>query len=383
MARPRRPAPAAAGRRRAPGDAGRSRQRHARIPWWTRSWRPARSRRSTRSSSGPTSRAASPRSWSAKARRSRRASRCSKWMTPSSRPRWRAPRPSAIWRGSRSTRTRELLSQKASSQSELERAEATARSTEAEYQLLKVRLDRTTVRAPFSGVVGPPPGEPRGLRDHGHRIDDAPDRLTPARGLSGARAVRRQAEGGAAGHLPGGGPARTSVFGAGGLRGSGGAAPGAHDHGEGAGAQSAPRAPVRHVHRGPPGHRRAPERRRDRRGRGAADPGHQLSCGWRWTERRLAGRWSWGSARRASSKPGPGSRRASRWWSVVRSAWPKVRRSAVTLVDRTPASGRESVGGTTPAADTAGRAPAARDTAASRADSAVAESAEAGASQGR
>jgi membrane fusion protein (multidrug efflux system) len=52
------------------------------------------------------------------------------------------------------TRTRELLAQKASSQSELERAEATARSTEAQYQLLKVRLDRTTVRAPFSGVAG-------------------------------------------------------------------------------------------------------------------------------------------------------------------------------------------------------------------------------------
>jgi len=51
-------------------------------------------------------------------------------------------------------RTRELLSQKASSQSELERAEATSRSTEAQYQLLKVRLDRTTVRAPFSGVAG-------------------------------------------------------------------------------------------------------------------------------------------------------------------------------------------------------------------------------------
>jgi membrane fusion protein, multidrug efflux system len=51
-------------------------------------------------------------------------------------------------------RTRELLTQKASSQSELERAEATARGTEAQYQLLKVRLDRTTVRAPFSGVVG-------------------------------------------------------------------------------------------------------------------------------------------------------------------------------------------------------------------------------------
>jgi membrane fusion protein (multidrug efflux system) len=52
------------------------------------------------------------------------------------------------------TRTRELLAQKASSQSELERAEATARSTEAQYRLLKVRLDRTTVRAPFSGVAG-------------------------------------------------------------------------------------------------------------------------------------------------------------------------------------------------------------------------------------
>jgi membrane fusion protein (multidrug efflux system) len=52
------------------------------------------------------------------------------------------------------TRTRELLSQKASSQSELERAEATSRSTEAQYRLLKVRLDRTTVRAPFSGVAG-------------------------------------------------------------------------------------------------------------------------------------------------------------------------------------------------------------------------------------
>lgn len=52
------------------------------------------------------------------------------------------------------TRTRELLGQKASSQSELERTEAMARSTEAQHQLLQVRLDRTTVRAPFSGVAG-------------------------------------------------------------------------------------------------------------------------------------------------------------------------------------------------------------------------------------
>jgi membrane fusion protein, multidrug efflux system len=51
-------------------------------------------------------------------------------------------------------RTRDLLAQKASSQSELERAEATARSSEAQLDLLTVRLARTTVRAPFAGVVG-------------------------------------------------------------------------------------------------------------------------------------------------------------------------------------------------------------------------------------
>lgn len=51
-------------------------------------------------------------------------------------------------------RTRDLLSKQASSQAELERAEATARSNEAQLALLKVRLDRTTVRAPFAGVAG-------------------------------------------------------------------------------------------------------------------------------------------------------------------------------------------------------------------------------------
>ena len=52
------------------------------------------------------------------------------------------------------TRTRDLLSQKASSQAELERAEATMRSNEAQLERLKVKLDRTLVRAPFAGVVG-------------------------------------------------------------------------------------------------------------------------------------------------------------------------------------------------------------------------------------
>lgn len=51
-------------------------------------------------------------------------------------------------------RTRELLGQKASSQAELERADAAARSAEAQLELLKVRLERTTVRAPFAGIVG-------------------------------------------------------------------------------------------------------------------------------------------------------------------------------------------------------------------------------------
>lgn len=51
-------------------------------------------------------------------------------------------------------RTRELIAQQASSQGDLERAEATARSTEAQLDLLSVRLRRTTVRAPFAGVAG-------------------------------------------------------------------------------------------------------------------------------------------------------------------------------------------------------------------------------------
>jgi membrane fusion protein (multidrug efflux system) len=51
-------------------------------------------------------------------------------------------------------RTRDLLSQKASSQAELERADATMRSTEAQLERLRVRLARTVVRAPFAGVIG-------------------------------------------------------------------------------------------------------------------------------------------------------------------------------------------------------------------------------------
>jgi membrane fusion protein (multidrug efflux system) len=51
-------------------------------------------------------------------------------------------------------RTRELFAQEASSESEMELAEANFRSAEARLQLEEIRLERTTVKAPFSGIVG-------------------------------------------------------------------------------------------------------------------------------------------------------------------------------------------------------------------------------------
>src|SRR5947199_677518 len=51
-------------------------------------------------------------------------------------------------------RAKDLAQQNASSTADLEKAEAEARSAQAQYDLQRIRLDRTTVRAPFSGVVG-------------------------------------------------------------------------------------------------------------------------------------------------------------------------------------------------------------------------------------
>lgn len=51
-------------------------------------------------------------------------------------------------------RTRRLVDDNASSQADLELAEATFRSNEAQLRLLQIRLDRTVVRAPFRGVLG-------------------------------------------------------------------------------------------------------------------------------------------------------------------------------------------------------------------------------------
>lgn len=52
------------------------------------------------------------------------------------------------------TRAQQLMQQNASSASDLERAEATARSTQAGLDILQVQLAHTTVRAPFAGIVG-------------------------------------------------------------------------------------------------------------------------------------------------------------------------------------------------------------------------------------
>ena len=51
-------------------------------------------------------------------------------------------------------RTKQLMAQNASSQADLEKADATYRGAQASYDLLKTRLDRSVVRAPFAGVVG-------------------------------------------------------------------------------------------------------------------------------------------------------------------------------------------------------------------------------------
>jgi membrane fusion protein (multidrug efflux system) len=51
-------------------------------------------------------------------------------------------------------RARELIARNASSEADLQRAEASARSAQAQLDLQLVRLERTTVRAPFAGVVG-------------------------------------------------------------------------------------------------------------------------------------------------------------------------------------------------------------------------------------
>ncbi len=51
-------------------------------------------------------------------------------------------------------RTRQLLADRAAAPADMERAEAQARVAQASLDLLELRLERTTVRAPFTGVIG-------------------------------------------------------------------------------------------------------------------------------------------------------------------------------------------------------------------------------------
>ncbi len=51
-------------------------------------------------------------------------------------------------------RTRGLIESNASSAADLEQAEAAARSSQAQLDLQELRLERTVVRAPFTGIVG-------------------------------------------------------------------------------------------------------------------------------------------------------------------------------------------------------------------------------------
>ena len=280
------------------------------------------------------------------------------------------------------TRTRELLAQKASSQSELERAEATARSTEAAYQLLKVRLDRTTVRAPFSGVAG-------------RRLVSLGDYVTTSTGLMALQTVSPQR---AVFQVPERYADKLKVGQAVTFRVA--ALPGREFSGRVDFVDPVVQLPGRTI----TVKAQVPNPRRE------------LQSGM-FIEVRLATdvrpsavviaedavlpiqgtNYVWvvvdGKATRRQVELGvrtPGLVEArsgvEAGEQVVVGGQERLAEGApvaVTLVDRTPSSGRESVGGTTPAADAAGRATTARDTAGSSTDTAGADGAEAGASESR
>jgi membrane fusion protein (multidrug efflux system) len=79
-------------------------------------------------------------------------------------------------------RARELISMDALTRAEMEQAEASVRSRQAQLDLEQLRLDRTTVRAPFAGVVG------ARLVSIGDYVDKA-SRLTTLQTVDPQRAV--------------------------------------------------------------------------------------------------------------------------------------------------------------------------------------------------
>jgi membrane fusion protein (multidrug efflux system) len=279
-------------------------------------------------------------------------------------------------------RTRELLDQQASSQSELERAEATARSTEAAYQLLKVRLDRTTVRAPFSGVAG-------------RRLVSLGDYVTTSTGLmtlqtvSPQRAVFQVPER-YADKLKVGQEVTFRVA----------ALPGREFSGRVDFVDPVVQLPGRTitVKAQVPNPRRELQSGMFIEARLATDvrPSAVVIAedavlpiqGTNYVWVALEGKATRRQVELGVRTPGFVEARSGveAGEQVVVGGQERLAEGApvaATTVDRTPTSGRESVGGTAPGADTAGRPPIARETAASRADTSATDSAEASASESR
>src|SRR5439155_285671 len=104
-------------------------------------------------------------------------------------------------------RAKDLAQQNASSTADLEKAEAEARGAQAQYDLQRIRLERTTVRAPFAGggrggaaraggastggvASATPGGQPPVGRIWGRERAPSPRRLFHPAMLLGARGLR-------------------------------------------------------------------------------------------------------------------------------------------------------------------------------------------------
>ena len=110
-------------------------------------------------------------------------------------------------------RTKELVAQNAASTSDLEHAEAAARSADAQYRLQSTRLARTTVRAPFGGIVGQRFVSLGDYVDQQHQARDAADQQPDAGVVSGPGALRPLAQAGAGGDVPRRRHSRTGIRG--------------------------------------------------------------------------------------------------------------------------------------------------------------------------
>ena len=305
-------------------------------PWWTPSSPPARSRRCSRSSCARTSRGASPQILVREgAVRGAGHAALQGGRRRAQGRRWRGPRPTATWPASRWRAPGTCWRRRPRRQSELERAEATARSNEAQLELLKVRLARTLVRAPVRRRRRPAVREPGRLRDDRH---PAGRRCRPSRRSGPSFQVPEryadQLKRGPAGDLPRGGAPGTGVHRPGGLRGPGGAASRPDHHWS------------RRWCRIPSGScRPACSSRLGSRRRCARAPSSFRRTR---SSRSRASTFVWVVGRQGDAPPG-GARRAhaglrrgaerrraaaSRWWSAARSGWREGAPVAPKVVER-------------------------------------------------